>query len=368
MTSYAPAQSTYSTASLPPQNASQYPASAGVASYAQTPSTQTATSALEAPSYTEPETADAFEPVKRPGLSLKKRLQIGSAIGVATFIIIYTTFFYLYKGQLNENDAASRHDDSILDTIHGATVQPVINLLQPAFDKTIRLSAAVQPLLYELNLRDTLPENVYTKSQKDDVSTHQNYGKIPNAGNTSPVNAIEHEASLSDQDAAKTPPLSDLPSASNSQAVDASRETAGNTSTTGSAEVINKQAADAAADNASTARADTNALTQPSPETEIDRTAAKTAHPSSSKKALIQTQNGARKKKLGRRSKPMRKNKARLRKAKKKRRIQNAVAQNRKQKSRQIKQDTPAPQPKSAKQNRKKQTQLGDDPLGVFNL
>ena len=117
------------------------------------------------------------EPVKRPKRPLKKRLKIW---GVTILVIViggYIALFNLYKKQLNQKNADKSYDGSILGRVKSATIQPMVNSLKPVFDKTIRISSAAQPLLYELNLRNTPPGNSYSGASATVDASGQNDSK-----------------------------------------------------------------------------------------------------------------------------------------------------------------------------------------------
>ncbi len=110
-------------------------------------------------------------PAINPKRSPKKRVKIWVATGLVVGLVVSVSgffgLFYLYKSEMRRgiSDGTSDgiSDSSLLGKVRGMTLDPMVDALQPVFDKTIRLSLAVQPLLYELNIRDALPQEYYLK-------------------------------------------------------------------------------------------------------------------------------------------------------------------------------------------------------------
>ncbi len=100
------------------------------------------------------------------GRPLRQRLKIWAtvtliAVPLLGITVIYALFSH-YQDQLNQTAAEKMQDTGIVES---AIVQPMVDALKPAFDKTIRLTAAAQPILYELSLRDTPPPDLYSKPE-----------------------------------------------------------------------------------------------------------------------------------------------------------------------------------------------------------
>lgn len=86
-----------------------------------------------------------------------------SGVAIASFLLIsgFSALFRYYKDELSQGTTAGSPPSSFIGCVQQATFNPIVASLKPAFDKTMRLSSAAQPLLYELNLRDTRPDDYF---------------------------------------------------------------------------------------------------------------------------------------------------------------------------------------------------------------
>jgi hypothetical protein len=107
--------------------------------------------------------------------SWKKRLKIWATVILVSAPLVgiggVLLLFDYYQDHLTGTDAKDIQDDSFLGAMTRATIEPMVDALKPAFDKTIRLSTAAQPLLYELSLRDTPPPASDWKASDADISS-----------------------------------------------------------------------------------------------------------------------------------------------------------------------------------------------------
>ncbi len=265
------------------------------------------------------------EPEKRAKRPLKTRLKIWSTVIIALVLVVGIGGFFgllsMYKSQLQLTVSEKRYDRSFLGKVKNATIQPMVDALQPTFDKTIRLSAAAQPLLYELSLRSTQPENLYPETAKTET---------PAEPVTAPQPVTEPAVETTVGDSAMAP----TGQTEEEQAKGASASEAAEPTSEGQ-----QAASDEKKDESSAAEATTEGAS----EKEEGGDERKPAEP-----AAAEEPDEKPSKKVSRRSKSKRKNRSRHSASHRSRQTKN-----------------PAQQPSSGKNQKSK---LSDDPLGRFLL
>ena len=148
---------------------SQRSAANSADSYSPPQSSYTSTNnpSVYAVDYSLTEDIDSFT-IKRPKYLSKKRTKtwVVTSLVVALLVSIsgFVGLFFFYKSHLRQGTTDRVSDGSILGRVQDMTIFPMIDVLQPTFDKIIRLTLAVQPLLYELSMRDALPEAYYLEA------------------------------------------------------------------------------------------------------------------------------------------------------------------------------------------------------------
>lgn len=107
-------------------------------------------------------------PVKRPKRPFKTKLKIAAISLLAACLMLgiggFIGLFYVYAEQLKHPSSETAYGGSFVGRLKQSTIPPMIHFLKPAFDKSIRIPAAAQPLLYELNLRATRPAGFLSRS------------------------------------------------------------------------------------------------------------------------------------------------------------------------------------------------------------
>jgi hypothetical protein len=162
---------------------------------------------------------DVTIPTKRPKRPLKKRIKIWAVTSLMICLLVsaggYLGLFYFYKNQLSQGPTQRAIKSSLLGCVQDLTLNPMVDVLKPAFDKTIRLSAAAQPLLHELNLGGTPLEDVRSKEPETEKPGEAEPPAAAEAepaqvSETSEVNTARETISPMEQEAtsAGTPPAS----------------------------------------------------------------------------------------------------------------------------------------------------------------
>ena len=95
-----------------------------------------------------------------------KKRRIRSSRGIKFWAIVSAAatlliFFFGYIGLHAVYEGQQLHPDRAKN----ALLQPMVRALTPTFRKTDQLSAAMQPLLFELNIRRTRPQNYLTETE-----------------------------------------------------------------------------------------------------------------------------------------------------------------------------------------------------------
>ena len=261
----------------------------------------------------------------------KHRLKFWSIIVLVASLTLFIGGFFIllhaYKQQLNRPDF-SHASGSFLDTIHNATIQPMINLMQPAFDKTIRLSTAAEPLLYELNLTDTVPTRY--REIRTDAAPVETKSDIIEKSVTSPDQA-------------------DSTAAPNTTSTDSGENDDGalNASASADTDTPSTDTTVRSTDNAA-------AASDSSPEAEADEASKQASAAPDDAPAETETVKKASKKVRRRARARARRNRA---KARRKSAGKRAARQVRQQQAK-----------RSPRKKSKRNTSLGNDPLGAFNL
>lgn len=270
------------------------------------------------------------EPVNRPKRPFKTRLKIWSATFGALVLVVGIGGFFgllgMYKDQLEQTEPT--HDRSFLGKAKRATIQPIVDALSPAFDKTIRLSAAAQPLLYELSLRSTQPENLYPETTKTETAP---------APVTAPQPAEEPAVEIpASQDAASPTPES------------GEAQTTGGAAASENVESPPSEGQGAASDEQKDESTAAEATAEETPgEKEVIKETPKQLHPAESAATDEPDRNPF--KEVSRWSKPKKKHRSRHSASRRNRPAKHRFGQ----------------QPATAKKNN---SHLSDDPLGRFNL
>ncbi len=100
-------------------------------------------------------------PTKRPW---KKRLKFWGGVSLVLLLLGsvsgYIGLLFHYRQQLRAGTVGSASDGTIAGDLGEIVVNPMVEAMRPSLDKTLRLAAAAQPLLYELNI---LPEELYSR-------------------------------------------------------------------------------------------------------------------------------------------------------------------------------------------------------------
>ncbi len=148
-------------------------------------------------------------PMFRPKRPLKRRIALWSAVSVMVLVGSFWGLFVLYldqQGPSMSGDATA--DKSIFDTVYDATFQNMIDALEPTFDKTLQISAAAQPLLFELGLRRRQPvdycraDDAPSKATEAGLISHRQKRDIPSRSAAPiPAKADESTPALSETSA-----------------------------------------------------------------------------------------------------------------------------------------------------------------------
>ncbi len=109
---------------------------------------------------------DTVEPISKPRRPLKWHLKVWSLLTLFVLVAGYVGLFFVHQHQQREEKnpvsefsmaSSSSFFSSAMDSVYNATVQNAVDALAPSYDKINRISDAIQPLLYELGLRQTKP-------------------------------------------------------------------------------------------------------------------------------------------------------------------------------------------------------------------
>jgi hypothetical protein len=114
----------------------------------------------------------------RSGRGIKFWAIVSAAATLLIFFFGYIGLHAVYEGQQLHPDRAKN-----------AILQPMVRALTPTFKKTDQLSAAMQPLLFELNIRHTRPQNYLTETE---IEKLQNALEAPAANANTPAVNIDN--------------------------------------------------------------------------------------------------------------------------------------------------------------------------------
>jgi hypothetical protein len=172
--------------------------------YGYTPSTTSTRSATAGAFGATSSWADDYSDSSFDAVPKKRRTRSSRGIKFWAFVSAAATLFIFlfgYIGLHSVYEGQQLHPDRAKNAI----LQPMVRALTPTFKKTDQLSAAMQPLLFELNIRRTRPQNYLTETEIE---------KLQNALETPAVNASAPAVNIDNvKAAAAAEPLPPTPAA-----------------------------------------------------------------------------------------------------------------------------------------------------------